>query len=77
MGGADNVLARAQRLHADKSYQLALEYLDLLLALGEKARDAHLLKSEILTAMSELYDHPITHNMLRRLAQMEKEAAAK
>ncbi|HPQ72127.1 MAG TPA: alkyl sulfatase dimerization domain-containing protein [bacterium] len=77
MGGADKVLARAQQLHAAKSFQLALEYLDLLLALDEKTRDAHLLKSEILTAMSELYDHPITRNMLRRLAQMEKEAAEK
>lgn len=75
MGGAAKVLARARQLQEKKEHRLALEYLDLLLTVGEKTSEAHQAKSESLAAMSELYDHPITRNMFHRLSQMEKKQA--
>jgi alkyl sulfatase BDS1-like metallo-beta-lactamase superfamily hydrolase len=75
MGGEEVVLARARNLAAEGAFQLALEYLDLLIdADGSKA--AHLEKSRVLLELSNAPgQNQIVTNMYRRLAAMEREKA--
>jgi len=76
MGGAQKVLDRAGGLRAAKDLKLALEYLDLLIAAGERSSEAHRIKSAILDEMSLLYEHKMTANMYRYLAKIELQQAA-
>ena len=76
MGGDKKVLQQSQELEQNKNYKLALEYLDLLISAETKLKDAHQAKSEILMEMSKHYKHPITINIYKRLANMERNKAA-
>ena len=76
MGGDEKVLQHAMELQQNKNYKLSLEYLDLLISAETKRRNAHQMKGEILMEMSKHYNHRITANIYKRLANMERDKAA-
>jgi len=72
MGGRDKVYARVETLEREHEPQLALEYVDLLIALDGADAQAHEAKGRLLNLLAvEHRDNPLMSNMYRRLAKEE------
>jgi alkyl sulfatase BDS1-like metallo-beta-lactamase superfamily hydrolase len=73
LGGPERVIRKAKSLRVKGEHELALEYLDLLIAAPDHSQQAHQMKGEILHELSKKYKHAITSNMFQRLGKIEME----
>lgn len=71
MGGGARVVETAKKLMRSGNGRLALEYLDLLIAASDRAKEAHALKSEILFSLVPTTSHRMTARMYDRLGRVE------